>query len=64
MVATSKNHHKTIGGNGQTAKKHSMVMVSSKTLKICNGQFKTIEIYNGFLKTIGLVNGPLKSTFS
>ena len=27
-----KNHWKTIGGNGQTAKKHSMVMVSSKTI--------------------------------
>ena len=33
MVATSKNHHKTIDGNGQTAKKHSMVMVSSKTIE-------------------------------
>ena len=28
-----KNHWKTIGGNGQTAKKHSMVMVSSKTIE-------------------------------
>ena len=27
-----KNHRKTIDGNGQTAKKHSMVMVSSKTI--------------------------------
>ena len=28
-----KNHRKTIDGNGQTAKKHSMVMVSSKTIE-------------------------------
>ena len=28
-----KNHWKTIDGNGQTAKKHSMVMVSSKTIE-------------------------------
>ena len=27
-----ENHWKTIDGNGQTAKKHSMVMVSSKTI--------------------------------
>ena len=27
-----KNHWKTIDRNGQTAKKHSMVMVSSKTI--------------------------------
>ena len=27
MVAKNKNHWKTIDGNGQTAKKHSMVMV-------------------------------------
>ena len=33
MVATSKNHRKTIDGNGQTAQKHSMVMVSSKTIE-------------------------------
>ena len=33
MVATSKNHRKTIDSNGQTAKKHSMVMVSSKTIE-------------------------------
>ena len=58
-----KNHRKTIDCNGQTPKKHSMVMVSSKPLKIYNGLFKTIEIYNGFLKTIKLVNGALKSIF-
>ena len=28
-----KNHRKTIDGNGQTAQKHSMVMVSSKTIE-------------------------------
>ena len=33
MVATSKNYRKTIDGNGQTAQKHSMVMVSSKTIE-------------------------------
>ena len=33
MVATSKNHRKTIDGNGQTAQKHSMVMVSSKNIE-------------------------------
>ena len=33
MVATSKNHRKTIDGNGQTAQKHSMVMISSKTIE-------------------------------
>ena len=33
IVATSKNHRKTIDGNGQTAQKHSMVMISSKTIE-------------------------------
>ena len=46
MVKKIKNHWKTIDCNGQTPKKHSMVMVSWKLLKIYNGLFKTIEIYN------------------
>ena len=29
----TKNHWKTIDGNGQTAKKHSMVIVASKTIE-------------------------------
>ena len=29
----TNNHWKTIDGNGQTAKKHSMVMVASKTIE-------------------------------
>ena len=58
------NHWKTIDGNGQTAKKHSMVMVSSKTIENLQWSLQTIEIFNGFLKTIELVNGLLKSIFS
>ena len=34
MVATSKNHRKTIDGNGQTAQ---------KPLKICNGLFTFLD---------------------
>ena len=30
--------------NGQTTEKHSMVMVSSKTIEHCNDLSKTIEI--------------------
>ena len=63
MVATSKNHRKTIDGNGQTAQKHSMVMVSSKTIENLQWSLQN-QIHNGFLKTIGLVNGPLTSTLS
>ena len=54
MVARPKIIEKTIDGNGQTAKKHSMVIVPQKTLKISNGPFKTIEIFNGFLNTLNL----------
>ena len=58
-----KNHWKTIDSNGQTAEKHSMVMVSSKTIENLQWSLQN-QIHNGFLKTIGLVNGPLKSTLS
>ena len=47
MEARLKNLRKTIGANSQTQNKHSMVMVSSKT----------IEIFNCLLKTIIFVNG-------
>ena len=41
MVATSKNHRKTIDGNGQTAQKtFNGDGLLKKPLKICNGLFK------------------------
>ena len=46
MVATSKNHRKTIDGNGQTAQKHSMVMVSSKTIENLQWSLHAISIRN------------------
>ena len=59
-----KNHWKTIGGNGQTAKKHSMVMVSSKTIENLQWLLQNHWNLQWFPKTIELVNGPLKSAFS
>ena len=59
-----KNHRKTIDGNGQTAKKHSMVMVSSKTIENLQWLLQNHWNLQWFPKTIELVNGPLKSAFS
>ena len=50
MVARPKNHWKTIDANGQSTKKHSMVMVSPKIIEVFNGLFKTIEMFNGLFQ--------------
>ena len=42
-------HWKNICVNGQSTKNHSMVMVSSKTIEICNSTCKTVNIFNGLL---------------
>ena len=65
MVEQSKNHWQTIDLNGQNAKKHSMVMVSSKNIEHGNGLSQTSEIINGLFKFIGIFNGffNLKWTF-
>ena len=42
-----ENHRKTIGSNGWTPKKHSMVMV-----QLCQNHWKTIDGYGGLKKNI------------
>ena len=60
-----KDHWKTIDGNGQTSKKHPMMMVASKKN---HGKFalvssKLSKFTMVSKKTTELVNGPLKSIF-
>ena len=43
MVAISKKHRKTIDCNGQTAQKHSMVMVCSKTIENLQWSLQEVE---------------------
>ena len=65
MVGRPKNHWKTIDVNGQSTQKHSMVMISSKTIENWNGLSKTIEVFNGPLKFMEISHGflNLKWTF-
>ena len=65
MVERPKNHWKTIDVNGQSTQKHSMVMISSKTIENWNGLSKTIEVFNGLFKFMENSHGflNLKWTF-
>ena len=57
MVQGPQNYWKTIDVNGQSAKKHSMVMISTKTIEHCNSLFEIIGIFNGRFKLIEIFNG-------
>ena len=53
---TPKPLTKIIDVNGQSAKKHTMVIVPSKTIENYNGLAKTIEIFNGLFTSIQIIN--------